>query len=100
NQGVIVRGELGPRLDRRIHSDPRAARRMAARDQPRARREGVGTLGIDPALDAVADHLHVLLLPGQRLARGDPDLLLDEIDAGDFFVVGLLDWVWVVIFMK
>ena len=64
---------------------------MAARDQPRTRREGVRTLGIDPALNAVADHLHVLLLPGQRLARGDPDLLLDEIDAGNLFGDGMLD---------
>src|SRR2546422_2396906 len=64
---------------------------MEARDPPRARLEGVGTLGIDPALDAVADHLHVLLLPGQRQARGDPDLLFDEIDAGDLFGDGMLD---------
>src|SRR2546422_7333334 len=30
-------------------------------------------------------------LPGQRQARGDPDLLLDEIDAGDLFGDGMLD---------
>src|SRR3989475_554822 len=91
NQRVVVRGNLGPRLDRRIHPDPRASRRMTARDQPCARREGVRTLGIDPALDAVTDHLHVLLLPGQRLARGDPDLLLDEINPRDLFGDGMLD---------
>ena len=40
-------------------------------------------LGVDPRLDGVAGQPHVLLRERERLARGDAQLLLDEVDAGD-----------------
>ena len=47
------------------------------------RRERLGILGVDAALDRVAGERHVALLERQPLARRDPDLLLDDVDAGD-----------------
>src|ERR1700730_8489683 len=39
-------------------------------------------LGIDAALDGVPAKLDVFLLGAEGLARGDPDLLADDVDAG------------------
>ena len=56
-----------------------------------------GVLGRHPALDGVALHLHRLLRGqvdlrvGERLARGDQDLALDQVDAGDDLGDGVLD---------
>ena len=51
----------------------------------------VGVFGVDPALDRMAADDDVLLAEGQRLAGGDPDLLLDQVDAGDHLGDGMLD---------
>jgi hypothetical protein len=61
--------------------------------QPSGRRQEVArrVLGIDAALDRPAGELHVGLLQLQRLARRDPDHLLDQIDAGDQFRHRMLD---------
>ena len=52
-------------------------------DHAGRRRERVGILGVDAALDGVAGERHVALLERQPLAGGNPDLLLDDVDAGD-----------------
>ena len=41
----------------------------------------IGVFGVDPALDRVPAEHDIVLLEGQGLTRGDPDLLLDEVDA-------------------
>ena len=51
----------------------------------------VGVFGVDPALDRMAADDDVLLAERQRLAGGDPDLLLDQVDAGDHLGDGVLD---------
>ena len=51
----------------------------------------VGIFGIDPALDRVAAEDDVFLAKRQRLAGGDLDLLLDQIDAGDHLGDGMFD---------
>ena len=48
-------------------------------------------LGVDPALDGVAFDLDLGLPHGERIARGDADLLVHEIDAGDHFRHRVLD---------
>jgi hypothetical protein len=48
------------------------------------RQEVVGrVLGVDAALDGVAALAEIRLGEGQRLPRGDADLQLDQIHAGD-----------------
>ena len=42
-----------------------------------------GVLGVDPRLDRVAVEADVVLGERQRLAGGDPELQLDQVDAGD-----------------
>jgi hypothetical protein len=48
-------------------------------------------LGVDAALDGVAAELDVALRELQRLAHGDKNLLLDEVDASDLLGDGVLD---------
>jgi hypothetical protein len=50
-----------------------------------------GILGIDPGFHGPTRQGHVLLRQLQRLAGGDPDHLLNQIDAGDQFGHGMLD---------
>ena len=48
-------------------------------------------LGVDAALDRGAAVHDVVLRERQRLARGDADLLLDQVDAGDHLGHRVLD---------
>ena len=48
-------------------------------------------LGVDPALDRVAAQLHVLLGDRELLAGGDPQLLADDVEAGDHLGHAVLD---------
>ena len=56
---------------------------MVVLDQARRGHEGLGIFGVDPALDGVTGDLDVFLLDRQRVARGDAEHLLDDVDAGD-----------------
>src|SRR5712691_3652663 len=69
----------------RIDPDAGSPRRVIGRDAPGRWREPERILGIDAALYRVAANLDVLLAHGQPLARGDANLLLDDVDAGDHF---------------
>ena len=65
---------------------------MKAADQSRARHEVVlEVLGIDPALDRVAIHADLFLEYLQRLAGGNLDLALDEIEPRHHFRHRVLD---------
>ncbi len=50
-----------------------------------------GVLGVDADLDGVAVALHLVLGEAQRLARGHPQLPLDEVEPGDQLGDGVLD---------
>ena len=50
-----------------------------------------GMLGVDAAFDRVAAKLDVALLERQLLARGDADLRLHDVDAGDHLGHRMLD---------
>ena len=63
------------------HAGP--ARHAERVDHAGRRRERDRILGVDAALDRVAGEGHVPLLERQPLPRRDPDLLLDDVDAGD-----------------
>ena len=63
-----------------------------SRDQAGARlKVAVGVLGVDAALDRRAAADDVVLLERQRLAGGDANLRLDQVDAGDQLGHRMLD---------
>ena len=66
-------------------------RPIANQPADRGRKIAIGILGIDPALHRPAVEFYVALLERERLAGGDPDHLLDQIDAGDQFGHRMLD---------
>src|SRR3977135_2578280 len=91
DQRVVV-GRRGVALvNMRIDPDAGSARRVIGRNAPGRWCETERVLGIDAALYRVAAKLDVLLPHRQPLARGDPDLLLDDVDASDHFGHRMLD---------
>ena len=82
NEGIEHRGHQAPGRDAGVHPDARPERRIEARDAARRRDEaGVGILGADARLDGDAPFGHPEI--GQTLSARDPDLQLDEVEAGD-----------------
>ena len=81
---VVHRRHLGARLDPGVDPHPGSRRLAIAGDPPGGGRVVlVGGLRVDPALDRVATKLDVLLRDRELLARGDPDLLPHDVEAGD-----------------
>src|SRR6266542_6296775 len=93
HQSVVVAGDGIALVDARVVPHPRTARCAQAQDLTRRRHEvGVGVLGVDPALDGVAVEDDVVLRVAELLARGDPDLLADEVAPGHSSVTGCSTW--------
>src|SRR5690606_26104514 len=65
------------------HADAGAAGLVDVLDDAGAGHEGLRVLGVDAALDGVPADLDVLLPVAQRIAVGDAQLLLHDVDAGD-----------------
>ena len=75
-----------------IHADAMAARDMHEFNAARAGLEIVERVfRIDPAFNRVFGKLNVFLVVAQFLTGGDADLLLDDVDPGDFFGDGVFD---------
>src|SRR5205814_9140873 len=74
-----------------VHPHLEPAGRHPRHDPARARREGLGVLSVDPALDRVALETHGVLAVAERLTRGDADLLAHQVDARDHLGDGVLD---------
>src|SRR5262245_29149326 len=64
---------------------------MEMGDRSRRRPEGMRVLGVDAAFDGVTVEANVFLLERKRRTGGEPDLLDDEIDAGDHLGHGMLN---------
>src|ERR1700740_2558608 len=60
-------------------------------DRSRRGHEGLRVLGVDAAFDGVTADLYVALAVGQPLTRGDEQLRLHEVDAGDELGDRMLD---------
>src|SRR3954454_2240099 len=91
-QAVVERRHLVALVRVAVEPDARPAGRVEALDGPGPRAEVVlGVLGVDPELDRVAALRDVRLREPQRLARRDPDLRRDEVDAGQHLGDGMLD---------
>src|SRR5918996_2422822 len=83
-QAVVVGWNLVAGVEVRVDAHARATGQGELLDAPGLRRKVVArVLGIDAVLDGMATEAHVLLPDAQRRPRRDPDLLGDEIDAGD-----------------
>src|SRR6478672_10375683 len=91
DQAVIVRWDGVAGIGARIDAHTETSWRMEMRDLPRRGAKGTRILGVDPAFDGMAVEANVLLLERKRRARGDADLLDDEVDAGYHLGHGMLD---------
>ena len=84
HHGVVVGGEGEAVVQRRVHPDAAAAGEV---DKFRLSRTGAktvgGVLGIDPDLNGVTLDRRLLLGKGEGQPRGHPDLLPDQVHAGD-----------------
>ena len=88
---VVVRRHEVVGVGVRVDAHAGAARRVPHRHPPRRGRELVRILGVDAALDRVAAAGDRALRERQLLAGGDPDLHLDDVDAGHPFGHRVLD---------
>ena len=92
SERVVVGGHGVTDLDVRVPANAGAAGHAQRGDPPGRRAKiVVGIFGIDPALDRMPADDDVLLAERQGLAGGDPDLLLDQVDAGDHLGDGVFD---------
>jgi hypothetical protein len=91
DQRIVVGRDRIAGIERGIDAHAQAARRVIVGDLARGGREGLGVLGVDPALDGVAVDHDVLLRKRQRRAGGDADLLAHQVDAGDHLGDRMLD---------
>ena len=89
---VIVGRDGVAGLHMRVPPHARAARHPDRGDLAgRRAKVVVRVLRVDPAFDGMAAGDDILLAKGQGLAGGNPDLLLDQVDAGDHLGDGVLD---------
>ena len=89
---VVEGADLGPGLHAGLDPDARGGVGLEALDPTHARQVAAGrVLGVEPHLDRVPGARDLLLRQRQRLARGDPDLPLDEVQAGDLLGDRVLD---------
>ena len=84
-------GHAGIVAHRDAVMDAFGRRAVAHQAADRGREVAVGILGIDAAFHRPAVELDVALLERERLAGGDADHLLDQIDAGDELGHRMLD---------
>src|SRR5258708_2141767 len=80
-QRIVVYGNREAFMDARIETNARTRGLSQARDLSGRREETlVGIFRIDPALDSSAAPDNILLSELERLACGDADLQLDQIE--------------------
>src|SRR3546814_32093 len=80
---IVVRRYPVARVAVRIETNAGAAGLVVLLDLARRGNKGARVLGVDAAFDGMAAEADVALLLLQRLAIGDADHFLDQVDAGD-----------------
>src|SRR3989339_629890 len=85
NQGVVMSGNDLPRTDVGIDADTISTRKVPTADLTRTRGTGVWFLGIDAAFNGVSMERNVRLLKADRFTRSNPNLLLNDVNAGNQF---------------
>ena len=89
---VVVGRDLAAALDPRVDPHPGGLGEVHVGHPARRRQEPAPrVLGVEAGLQRVAPQRHVGLAEAQRLARGHPDLLFDQVEAGDALGHGVLD---------
>src|SRR5690625_2619888 len=91
DQRVVVWGHGVAAVQVGVHPNARAAGSVVVLDGPWAGHEGDRVLGIDAALEGVTGDGDVLLANAQRVAGGNAELLLDDVDAGDHLGDRMID---------
>src|SRR6266404_7748010 len=91
DQRIIVRRNEIAGVGVGIDPHAGAARSVPGRDAARTGRESERVFGIDPAFDRVPARCDVALAQRQLLSRGDPDLVLDDVDTGHHLGDRMLD---------
>ena len=82
--GVVVTADDCSHPQTGVHADPAARRLLETEHRAAGGQEALGrVLGVDAGLDRVAREGDVLLAQRQLLARGDADLPVDQVHAGD-----------------
>ena len=87
---IVERDDHHVRFHRRVDSHTESAWRAVFGDHTRTGCKFFRVFGVDAAFEAVPAELDVLLFEREGLPVGEPDLLLDEIDAGHHFGDGML----------
>jgi hypothetical protein len=90
-QRVVERRDGVSGLVAGVHPDALTRGFFPFGDRARAGQEPDRVLGVDPKLERVPGGADGLRVKGGRLARGDQELLLDQVDPGDEFGDGVLD---------
>ena len=78
-------------VGRGLHPDARPPGQHEGPDRAGAGRERLGMLGVHPALDGMPGEKDVVLLEREGLSGRDPDLRLDDVDAGHRLGDAVLD---------
>lgn len=82
---IVERNDHHIRFHGGVDSDAESTRRTVLGNHAWTGRKLLWVFGIDATFETVADEFDVLLLERQRLSVGEPDLFLDEVDAGHHF---------------
>src|SRR3990172_11064824 len=82
-QGVIEGRDRTTRIQMSVNPHARPSRQPEVEDLAGRGDEGFRIFCIDAALDAMAPKKDIVLAQRQRLAGGDTDLSLDQVDPGD-----------------
>src|SRR5258706_3132034 len=88
---IVIRGHVVTGVHVAVDAHPGAAGRVPQLDRSGRGRESARIFGIDAALQCVAADLDLILLESQFFTRGDLQLRLHDIDAGDHLGDRMLD---------
>ena len=91
HERIVIRRDRVAVIDGGIDAHAEPAGRVIGQDLAGRGPERLRVLGIDAALDGMADELHVLLRELEVAAGGDADLLDHEVDVGDRLGHRMLD---------
>jgi hypothetical protein len=91
NHGVVERDDHHVGLHDRVDSHTESAWRAVLGDHSRTRRKFFWIFGVDAAFETMPDEFDVLLFEREGLPVSEPDLFLDEIDAGHHFGDSMFD---------
>src|SRR6185295_1566669 len=85
DHGIVERDDHHVRFHHRVDSYPESAWRAVFGDHPRAGCKFLRIFGVDATFETMPGKFDVLLFEREGLPVGEPDLFLNEVDAGHHF---------------